>query len=213
MESMSANETGNGIYTIGHSNHDLDYFTLLLRKYNINCLVDVRNVPFSKYVPQYNKDTIKNYLNRLGIYCIYMGEELGAIRDDKSLLSPDGYVDFCLLSQTDFFKRGLERIKKGCGKGYIIGIMCTEKDPIDCHRSILISRKLKEQGYNLLHILPDGSLESTPKLEERLVKLYFSEGTQQSFLNSAEVLKGETNLLDRAYSLRNKDIGYRPKIQ
>lgn len=80
------------IYTIGHSSHTSDYFLHLLRKFNINSVVDIRSVPFSKYVPHFNKAEIKNFLNLNHIYYIYMGREFGILQEDPKIFHPDGYL-------------------------------------------------------------------------------------------------------------------------
>ncbi len=198
------------IYTIGHSNYDCDYFMELLFKFKINTVVDVRSVPFSKYVPHFNKDNIKNLLNNYGIHHVYMGEELGIIKDNSSLLSKDGYLDYEKVKETVLFKNGIIRIRDGFSKGYTIAIMCTEKDPIDCHRSILIGRELHKEKYDIVHILFDGSMETQIQLEGRLLNMYFPVKMQQDLFNIIEPYKSEDEILNKAYKLRNIDIGYRP---
>lgn len=47
------------LYTIGHSQHDVEYFIEMLMKHNINYVLDVRSTPYSKYAEQYNKDNIE----------------------------------------------------------------------------------------------------------------------------------------------------------
>lgn len=198
------------IYTIGHSNYDCDYFMALLLKFKINTVVDVRSVPFSKYVPHFNKDNIKNLLNNYGIHHVYMGEELGIIKDNSSLLSKDGYLDYEKVKETVLFKNGIIRIRDGFSKGYTIAIMCTEKDPIDCHRSILIGRELHKEKYSIAHVLFDGSMETQIQLEGRLLNMYFPVKMQQDLFSIIEPNKSEDEILNKAYKLRNIDIGYRP---
>ena len=82
------------LYTIGHSTYDQKYFIDLLKKYKINCVVDVRSTPYSKYAEQYNTDNINYALNKEGIKYLYMGKEFGARRNDRSLYDPDGKLNF-----------------------------------------------------------------------------------------------------------------------
>lgn len=196
------------IYTIGHSNHDNIYFLELLRKFNINCVIDIRSVPFSKYVPHFNKNVIKKFLNVHGIYCVYMAKEFGAIREDTNLFHPEGYLDFEKIKNTKEFKDGLQRLSKGIEKGYRIALMCTEKDPLDCHRSIMIAPELVKEGFFVTHILPDGNIESQEHLENRLLELYFPENSQQSIFSIIEGEKNRTELIIKAYRLRNADIAH-----
>lgn len=198
------------IYTIGHSNYDSNYFMEMLLKFKVNTVVDVRSVPFSKYVPHFNKDNIKTLLNNYGIHHIYMGEELGIIKDDDCLLSKDGYLDFEKVKKTNLFKNGIARIIDGFSKGYTIAIMCTEKDPMNCHRSILIGRELHNEKYTIAHILTDGSMETHAQFEERLINMYFPIKMQQDLFSIIEPAENESEFLNNAYVLRNRDIGYRP---
>lgn len=198
------------IYTIGHSSHDNIYFLELLRKYNINCIVDIRSVPFSKYVPHFNKNVIKKFLNFNNIIYVYMADEFGAVREDKNLFNQKGYLDFEIIKHTKSFKDGIVRLNTGIDKHYIISLMCTEKDPLDCHRSIMIAPELVKNKFTVKHILPDGSIETQEELEKRLLQLYFPTHIQQDLFSTIEN-NTEKNLLEKAYRLRNSDIGYRLK--
>lgn len=169
----------NKIYTIGHSSHDLQYFLSLLKLHNINTIVDIRSVPFSNYVPHFNKDIIKSSLNKNNILCIYMGIELG-INQENLMLYTNNILDYNKVIVSPNFTTGIERLKNGIFKGYNIAIMCTEKDPIDCHRSILIGEILRHQNYSVLHILPDGRIESHDKFLNRLIEIYYPDSHQQS---------------------------------
>jgi uncharacterized protein (DUF488 family) len=194
------------IYTIGHSNHSTEYFLELLRKYDIDSIVDIRSVPFSRYVPHFNKDIIRRILQVNKINCIYMGKELGIVQQDKTLYSGEGYPDFEKVRESSDFLDGTARIKNGTEKGYRIALMCTEKDPLDCHRSILITREFKDQGYEVTHILPDGSSEDQDGLEKRLLQLYFPEESEHSLFHILDKEKYIKELLTLAYRKRNKDL-------
>ena len=196
------------IYTIGHSSHDNIYFLQLLKKYNIDCIVDIRSVPFSKYVPHFNKNVIKKFLTFHRIQYIYMADEFGAIREDKNLFSPKGYLDFDVIKHTKVFKDGIKRLNVGIDKGYTISLMCAEKDPLNCHRSIMIAPELTKNNFLVNHILPDGNIETQDSLEKRLLNLYFPTHEQQDLFSISEE-KNKNDLLEKAYRLRNADIGYR----
>src|SRR5215213_8109475 len=97
------------IYTIGHSTHPIDYFLELLKKYSVNCLVDVRSVAASSYNPQYNKEPLSNFLKHQGITYMHFAEEFGARHADPDLLDEQGNVDFERVRKSSLFKSGLER--------------------------------------------------------------------------------------------------------
>lgn len=196
------------LYTIGHSKHTQQDFLKLLRLHKINCVVDVRSTPFSKFSPQFNRDEIKKYLNKCGIYYIEMGKEFGARRSDKTLYTNEGYLDFEKTAKSSEFISGIKRINKGVEKGLNIVFMCTEKDPIDCHRNILVAREFYKRNYEILNILYDGSIESQKDLEIRLLDMYFPNRGQLNFIDLENNLKSIEELVEEAYKLRNKDIGY-----
>lgn len=194
------------IYTIGHTNHSIEQFVALLRNYKINCVIDVRSTPFSKYTPQFNENNLKAELNRRGIYYINMGNEFGARRKNKELYTVDGYLDFEKTRKDVEFLNGIERIKQGCNKGFTITLMCTEKDPFDCHRTIMVSKGLKDKGFKVNHILPNMVIETQESIEERLLNKYYPNRLQLSFDITTNLTDDE--MIEEAYRKRNKEIGY-----
>lgn len=197
------------IYTIGHSTYPVEYLLKRLLFNKINCIVDVRSTPYSKYAQQYNMDELKKYLNSKGIYYLFMGKELGARQPDKSLYTDKGYLDFNKFSKTDLFKSGVERIKEGINKDFKIALMCTEKDPIDCHRNILVAREFYKQDYEINNILANGNLETQGSIEQRLLDMYFPSTQQANMFETIERDQNELDLINEAYKLRNQDIGYK----
>lgn len=200
------------IYTIGHSIHPREEFINLLHKHGINCIVDVRSVPFSKYASQYNKDLIKQFLRQNDIQYIFLGEELGARRSDVTLFDNAGCLDFEKVRNSDaMFKSGIDRLAVGNEKGFRIALMCTEKDPIDCHRSILISKALQSEKFNVKHIRDNGIAETHGELENRLLDMYFPDRKQQTIFDFIDGESSNEDLLAKAYRTKNEEIGYRLK--
>jgi uncharacterized protein (DUF488 family) len=192
-------------YTVGHSTGTTDKFISLLSKYKIKYLVDVRSTPYSKHAPQFNSEALKATLKANGIIYGHMGKELGARYDDPNLLFTDGRVDFSKVRKTDNFKNGIDRIINGIKQGHMIALMCTEKEPFECHRFCLVSYELSKQGATVLHILEDGTLISNDKLEERLLRKYRPEHNQISLLGPT---KSRDELVEECYVEHNKQIGY-----
>ena len=118
------------IYTLGHSNYPFDKFIEILKKYDINCVVDIRSTPYSKYNTQYNKEFLHETLKNLGYTYIYMADEFGAKRKTKVSYNDEGYADFDKVIIEDEFKRGIERLKVGCSKNYKIVLLCSMQEPI-----------------------------------------------------------------------------------
>lgn len=196
------------LYTIGHSKHSIQYFTKLLRLNKINCIVDVRSIPFSKFCPQFNRDELRKFLNKCGIYYIFMGEEFGARREDKSLYTLQGHLDFEKTAKSEQFVKGVERIQNGVEKGLNIALMCTEKDPIDCHRNILVANTFHKNNYIIRNILQNGAIESQEHLQSRLLDMYFPDRNQLNFIDVNKNIKTQEELIKEAFRLRNIDIGY-----
>jgi uncharacterized protein (DUF488 family) len=194
----------NIIYTIGYSTHSIQTFEALLSKYSISALVDVRTSPYSKFKPEFNKQNLAKSLKQSKVAYLFMGEELGARSIDPGCYI-NGRVSFTLLAQTENFRRGISRLSDGMQE-YVIALMCAEKDPITCHRTILISRYLEKVGITVKHILDNGLIETTSDIEKRLLKLYKLEQldffTYPSDAIETAYLKQEHNI---SYNLKSDD--------
>jgi len=198
----------NSVYTIGHSSYRLKFFLSLLTKHGINCLVDVRSMPYSKYASQFNKDELRKFLINNSIRYIFMGKEFGARREDKSLYTKEGYLDFEKVANTSLFNTGIERVRTGMEKNFRIVLMCMEKDPIDCHRNILVAREFHRLNYGINNILENGEIQTQAFIEKRLLDMYFPNRMQLTLFDVIEDRKNDTELIDHAYRLRNRDMGY-----
>jgi uncharacterized protein (DUF488 family) len=131
-------------YTIGHSTHTAERFIALLKLHEIKAVCDVRSSPYSSYNPQFNREAIQSELKKHRIAYVYLGKELGPRSDDPGCYE-NGRVQYGLLAETDLFHEGNRRVKEGM-KSYRIALMCSEKDPVMCHRTILVCRRLASDG-------------------------------------------------------------------
>lgn len=197
----------NTIYTIGHSNHTIESFVNLLKEYDINCIVDVRSTPYSKFHSQFNRENIKSELKKNGIYYIFMGEELGARRSDRSLYTIKGYLDFEKTVKSSKFLKGISRIKEGLSKGFNIALMCTEKNPMECHRNIMIAKYFYDNGFVVKNILDNGEIVTQEEITKQLVDIYFPNRNQISMLPEEDI-QDYDELIKRSYQKRNEEIGY-----
>ncbi|MFA5233429.1 MAG: DUF488 domain-containing protein [Sulfurimonas sp.] len=199
----------NTIYTIGHSIYEIEDFVKLLKQNQINTIVDVRSTPYSKFAPQYNRETLKKYLKQNSICYIFMGDLLGARYEDKTLLFDDGKVDFKKVQETKNFQDGVMRLQKGIEKGYSISLMCSEKEAFDCHRFGLISEFLSKKSIEINHIYPD-KVVLQQELEQKLLKKYEKQIPKIDLFNQNIDFQEQ---LKEAYKLRNKDIAYNALTQ
>jgi uncharacterized protein (DUF488 family) len=154
------------VFTVGHSNHPITEFLELLRQHAVTTIADVRSAPYSRFAPQFSKEPLRAALKDEGFKYVFLGRELGARSSDPSCYE-DGRVRYDRLSQTDLFHAGVDRLMHG-SEIETVAILCTEKDPLDCHRTLLVARTLVGLGLAVDHILADGSLET---YEESMLRL------------------------------------------
>lgn len=157
------------ILTIGHSNHPLTRFTDLLRKAGVTAVVDVRTVPSSGRYPWFKKDTLSRWLKTHNIAYRTAGHALGGRPSDPKFYC-DGVADYEAMAKAPTFRIGLEKVV-GEAKSARVCLMCAEREPLDCHRCLLVSRALAEHGLKVGHILADGTVEPHRQTEERLLTL------------------------------------------
>lgn len=145
------------VYTIGHSNVEFEKFLNLLNLNEIEVLVDVRSVPFSKYVPHFNKENIKMKLEEAGIEYIHLGDKLGGMQKDK-----EGKICYDVTEKSEEYIKGISMLIKLAGNKKTV-IMCSEEDPDKCHRHHLIAQTLLRRGAVVFHIRGNGTTEKAKK--------------------------------------------------
>jgi len=186
------------IFTIGHSNHELAQFVALLQRHRISALADVRSQPYSRFHPQYNRKALEAFFNEIGIRYVFLGVELGARRNERECYV-QGRADYREIAKLPIFNHGLEKVRKEVETNRI-ALMCSEKDPITCHRNILVCRHLRCPEISISHILKDGSLESNEAAETRLLKLVG--------LHEHDLFVNRQELIEQAYDLQGTSIAY-----
>lgn len=211
------------LFTIGHSNHSIDTFIALLQQHGITAVADVRSHPYSRYLPHFNKSELEVALQNAGIEYRFLGQELGA-RPNELSCYVDGKALYEKIAATPLFAQGIKRLVNGV-KTHRIALMCAERDPITCHRSILVCQHLRSLDLKINHILTDGSLESHEALEERLLKLHGLEKSQSSqiiqlsLFETTELQDNKKNSLtpkerlQEAYQRQGDKIAYVEKEQ
>ncbi len=192
-------------YTIGHSNHTIEQFVNKLKQHNINCVVDVRSSPQSKHNPQFNKIALQEEMKKHSIVYIFMGDLLGGRYDNPQLLYPDGKVNYKKVRELDSFKKGINRIINGLEKESILTLMCSEKDPYNCHRFVLISYQLSKMSVIVKHILGTGEIILNADLEKQLMIEFKTKYQQEHLFNKSTIVSDN---IEDAYEERNKEIAY-----
>lgn len=146
------------ILTIGHSNHETSEFVRILKKHGVQILVDIRSDPYSRYASQFNKSELQYEITSAGLEYRYSGAQVGGKPKDPTLYTPGGKPDYDKLASTETFKNELKAIIELAEKKRL-AIMCSEADPMSCHRERIIAQVLRTWGVNVIHIMPDGSIE------------------------------------------------------
>ncbi|MDA8423295.1 MAG: DUF488 domain-containing protein [Nitrospiraceae bacterium] len=188
------------LFTIGYSNQSIEDLIALLKQHKITALCDVRSAPYSSRNPQFNRELLKQTLKSHNIEYVFLGEELGARPKDPSCYV-EGKAIYEKIAATALFKSGLERVKLGLKKGYTLALMCAEKDPMTCHRTILVCRNLRGQGIDIRHIIDDQTIETQTDLEKRLIA--------QLKLHPDMFKDTDSNtLIERAYEVQGDRIAY-----
>ncbi len=181
------------IYTIGYSGYgnETTDFMNELKKRKINVLIDVRSNPYSAQFNRFNKDNLSKTLENEDIKYRNYAEYFGAKQIDAKYYSrfdgENNRIDYDIFTDSDVFKKGVLNMKKIIDMGYTPVLMCSEKDPIHCHRAIMIARVLfHAHGFQINHIVPDKKDESHEELEKRMIATVSKEVTSKRHLNNLE---------------------------
>ena len=194
---MSGAERATGIFTVGHSAHEVARFVDLLARHGVEAVADVRSMPYSRRHPQFNRETLRESLKASGIAYVFLGKELGARSTDPDCYE-NGRVQFRKLAATSLFRSGIKRVLDG-SQQMRIALMCAEKDPLNCHRTILVARELVALGSKVNHILSDGDIETHEAAMNRLCKQL---NIKQDLLRTPDELEND------AYAAREAKMAY-----
>ena len=187
----------NPIYTIGYEKSKVEDLISTLTNNSIDVVVDVRSIPYSKYYPSYNKEYFGKKLHDNNIKYLFMGDKLGAKNFSLDTVEGSNKIDYSKIRMKKTFQEGINRLHNGIKK-FNICLFCSEKDPIFCHRNILICKELK--GYEVLHLYVYEETETSTDAENRLLTLH---GLEQDdmFLN-------HNDRLEKAYELQSYKIAF-----
>ncbi len=163
--------TQNPVFTVGHSNHPKEEFIKLLLRHRVDEVVDVRSSPYSRYTPHFNHDVLSGAVEQIGIGYVFLGHELGGRPSDRSCYDTDGRVRYDRVAETDLFDDGIKYVIR-CADERRVALMCTEKEPLECHRTLLVAKKIWESSVDIEHILADGSLENHAAAMDRLMDIF-----------------------------------------
>ncbi len=166
------------VLTIGHSTHAMDAFVELLQRHDVTAVADVRAAPYSRFNPQFNREPLAGSLVARGIAYVFLGSELGGRSDDPSCYE-NGRISYARLRGTPSFGNGLDRVAQGAAS-HRIALMCAEKEPLECHRGLLVAPALEARGVSVAHIGPEGGLERHADAMCRLIAMHGMEDAIES---------------------------------
>jgi uncharacterized protein (DUF488 family) len=188
---MNTSALRKSIFTIGHSNRTLDEFLSLLRASEVTAVADVRSVPYSKYCPHFRSEELKEFLSRNDVAYVYMGHQLGGRPADRAFYS-DGKVDYEKVRESQAFLEGIARVLSGMDS-YRIALMCAEREPLQCHRCLLVGRYLHEHSVDVRHIVDSSETASQGEVEQHLLRMHGFDGS--------DLFSSKQDMLAIAYKL------------
>ncbi|MDX1390590.1 MAG: DUF488 domain-containing protein, partial [Acidobacteriota bacterium] len=163
----------------------------------------VRSQPYSRYNPQFNKENVARSLQAAGLAYVFLGRELGARVDDPSCIE-DGRVSYPKVARTELFRSGLERLRSGM-RTHRIALMCVERDPLTCHRMMLVTRNLRDDAIDIRHIRADGSIETNAAAERRMLEMLR--------MPRESLFQDEKEMIEEAYIRLGRRIAHAPREQ
>jgi uncharacterized protein (DUF488 family) len=204
-----SNRLAERIFSVGHSHHELAALIGLLQGVGINAVADVRSHPFSQRLPQFNRAPLEAALREQDIDYGFLGDLLGGRPPQPSVYDSEGRVDYEKVRATAWFQRGLDHLVRGA-EHRVIAMLCSEVDPLDCHRGLMIAPALVERGLRPLHLRRDGTVESTRELEERLLTVTrVGDGVLDGLFADQVTEHERRELLAEAYRIQARRKAYR----
>jgi uncharacterized protein (DUF488 family) len=186
------------ILTIGHSNHSFDAFVALLRGHGVTLCADVRSSPLSRRHPHFGREPLREALARLEIGYVFLGRELGGRPSDPACYE-QGQVRYRRVARTAPFQSGLERLVEAAASQRV-AVMCAERDPLACHRTLLVGRELAARGIAVSHIHADGRLEPHDDAMTRLLA--------ELHLDEAELFRTREERIEEACAAQERKMAY-----
>ncbi len=197
------------IFTIGHSNHEIMDFVTLVKKHKVDMILDVRSTPYSKRYPQYNMEEFRLVLQSHQIDYQSFGLWFGARQPDPEYYTSEGWLHYGAYAKSGTFDQGLRNLDQCLIQGYKPALLCSEKDPFDCHRAIMVARALSLKGYEIRHILADGSILSQAGLDQQMLNKYFPKRDEGNIFDLIDGRLSAEEMLKEAYLKRNEAIAWR----
>ena len=187
------------ILTIGHSRHPLERFIELLDEAGATAVADVRSAPMSRFSPHFNKAALAASLAARNIDYVFLGKELGG-RPERPAMYTAGVADYDKMAAAAEFRAGIARLTEAAER-HRIAVMCSEADPLDCHRCLLVGRAIAVAGIDVGHMLASGAVVTHTQVEDRLLDL-------ENLAEAGLLLRSRDERLEEAYRSRCCKVAY-----
>ena len=187
------------VLTIGHSTHTIEKFLSLIEAHSVKAVADVRSAPYSRRHPQFSRDPLRQVLEEHGIMYLFCGQELGARPEDPMCYDENGRVHYRRLAGTSLFRSGIDFIVREAWDRRV-ALLCAEKEPLECHRTLLVARELVTRGLPVSHIHADGHLETQLEALARLPAMLKMPET--------DLYRSQEELIEEACASQEKRIAY-----
>lgn len=191
------------VYTIGYSGFAISNFIEIIKANSISVIIDVRSQPYSRYFPEYNKEMLEKTLKHNSIGYQSYAKELGGKQSNPHYYSTEGYFDFELYTKSENFIAGLKKLKEIMAQGHSCSLMCAEKNPINCHRGIMIAPVFYKEGYEIIHLMPNNMTITQKDIEKQLLEIYFPRQEQLTLFDNGQ---NQDSFISLAYKKRNQDM-------
>ena len=189
------------VHTIGHSDLDRKKLMDRLEQYGIQLVADVRSAPYSRHAPQFNREELAGALGQRGIGYIHMGDELGGRPTEDRLYDEQGRAQYGLMALASKFQEGVRQLAQTAMERRL-ALLCTERDPLKCHRTLLVAPALEQAGVPIVHIAGDGKGVSHKELMGRLTASWGLPGLEEQGMTERQVV-------GRAVESQARRVAYR----
>lgn len=192
------------LFTIGHSNLEVEDLLSALIRNEIKALCDVRSRPGSFRYPQFNREPLEARLISARIRYEFLGDQLGGRPLDPAYYLTNGLVDYVARRSASDFLQAVDRMLAASRQHNTV-MMCAEEDPLHCHRFMLICPAVVHRGVVPVHLRRGGIVESHRDAEDRLLQLHgFADVTSDSLF-----AHGRESALEDALRMQSEQYAFR----
>jgi uncharacterized protein (DUF488 family) len=192
------------LFTIGHSNLEMEDLLSALVRHEIKVVCDVRSRPGSFRYPQFNREALEARLVSARIRYEFFGDQLGGRPLDPAYYLANGLVDYAARRTASDFLQAVDRMLAASRQHNTV-MMCAEEDPLHCHRFMLICPAVVKRGVVPVHLRRGATVETHRDAEDRLLQQHgFADVTSDSLF-----AHGRGSALEDALRMQSEQYAFR----